>query len=199
MSDNNSVSGSVRAGYRRSRIEPVDPSTISAPKAPTPPHNSPVLAKPQETEQKEGICKKILRGIFLLLNIFVMTLAILMIIMGVTLWIIFRSSGMSILDVAGGASIGNMITKSIYSLSLALIINGILLTLFAGWGCEVAMISGRKKAIFYLIGLVIMYGFSLFTYFRANRIGESIQDNLNQYWGTFSTTTRSMIQDFVRF
>lgn len=88
--------------------------------------------------------------------------------------------------------------RSIHSHSLALIINGILLTLFAGWGCEVAMISGRKKAILYLIGLVIMYGFSLFTYFRANRIGDSIQDNLNQYWGTFSTTTRSMIQDFVR-
>lgn len=121
MSDNNSVSGSVRAGYRRSRIEPVDPSTISAPKAPTPPHTSPVpaAAKPTEDEHKEGICKKILRGIFLLLNIFVMTLAILMIIMGVTLWIIFRSSGMSILDVAGGASIGNMIgIGALYSFSL---------------------------------------------------------------------------------
>ncbi len=119
MSENNSISGSVRAGYRRSRIEPVDPSTISAPKAPPPPHNSPApaTAKPAEDGQKEGICKKILRGIFLLLNIFLMTLAILMIIMGVTLCIIFRSSGMSILDVAGGASLGKPCARNIRYLS----------------------------------------------------------------------------------
>ena len=70
--------------------------------------------------------------------------------------------------------------------------------MFAMWGCEIAMISGRRKTILYLVALVIMFGFSIFTYFSAKRIASSIQDNLNEYWGTFSTTTRSMIQDFVR-
>ncbi len=211
MADNTSQSGSVRAGYRRSRVEPIDPATISAPakSSPTlaatqPPPPRPGSSIASHKEPKEGICKKLLRGIFLVLNIFFLAVAILMIIMGSTLWIVFRGSGLSILDVAGGAPLGKtgkqketgkILTN--LSLLLVLIINGILLAMFAMWGCEVAMISGRRKATLYLIVLVIMFGFSIFTYFRSRRIAESIQSNLNEYWGTFSTTTRSMIQDFV--
>ena len=116
MTDNISQAGSVRAGYRRSRVEPIDPATISAPVK-----NSPALgtASPQPPapqrpassiastkEQKEGICKKLMRVVFLLINIFILAIAILMIIMGSTLWIVFRGSGLSILDVAEGAPLG---------------------------------------------------------------------------------------------
>lgn len=76
-------------------------------------------------------------------------------------------------------------------------INGILLLMFSMWGCEIALISGRKKTILYLIGLTIMFGFSIFTYMRSRRLSDSIKDNLTEYWGTFSVNTRSMIQDFV--
>jgi hypothetical protein len=70
--------------------------------------------------------------------------------------------------------------------------------MFAMWGCEIALVSGRSKTILYLIGLAIMFGFSIFAYVRSSRLGNSIRDNLNEYWGTFSASTRSMIQDFVR-
>lgn len=65
------------------------------------------------------------------------------------------------------------------------------------WGCEIALISGRTKTILYLIGLCIMFGFSIFAYVRSRHLAESVRDTLIEYWGTFSTTTRSMIQDFV--
>lgn len=74
-----------------------------------------------------------------------------------------------------------------------------MLMMFAMWGCEIALVSGRKKTIMYLISLTIMFGFSIFTYVRSRRLSDSIKDNLNEYWGTFSSNTRSMIQDFVSF
>lgn len=206
MSDKGSQNGSIRAGYRRSRMEPVDPVTISAPppNAPSPngqtrpPSTGP---KKDEDEHKEGIFKKILRGIFLFLNIVIMAFAIMMLIMGVILWVIFREAGMSIVAVAGGAPLSNynQLLLLINVFLLVLIINGILLMMFSMWGCEIALISGRKKTILYLIGLTIMFGFSIFTYIRSRRLADSINDNLNEYWGTFSVNTRSMIQDFVRF
>lgn len=110
MADNISQADSVRAGYRRSRVEPIDPATISAPVksspnlAPTPPRPASSIASTKE--QKEGICKKLMRGIFLMMNIFVLAVALLMIIMGSTLWIVFRGSGLSIVDVAQGAPLG---------------------------------------------------------------------------------------------
>ena len=66
------------------------------------------------------------------------------------------------------------------------------------WGCEIALVSGRHKTILYLVALAIMFGFSIFAYVRSARLADSIRDNLNEYWGTFSANTRSMIQDFVR-
>ena len=70
--------------------------------------------------------------------------------------------------------------------------------MFSMWGCEIALVSGRNKTILYLIGLAIMFGFSIFAYVRSHRLAESIRDNLTEYWGTFSANTRSMIQDFVK-
>lgn len=110
MSDKGSQHGSIRAGYRRSRMEPVDPATISAPppNAPSPngqtrpPSRGPTS---EDKEKKEGIFKKILRGIFLFLNIVIMAFAIMMLIMGVVLWVIFREAGMSIMSVADGAAL----------------------------------------------------------------------------------------------
>ena len=114
MADNISQADSVRAGYRRSRVEPIDPATISAPVKSSPSLTAAATAPPPRPgssiastkEYKEGICKKLLRGIFLLMNIFVLAVALLMIIMGSTLWIVFRGSGLSIVDVAQGAPLG---------------------------------------------------------------------------------------------
>lgn len=113
MSDIASQAGSVRAGYRRSRIEPIDPATIHSPAGGGGGSGSQPTRSPQQRpastiasakeEPKEGTCKKIMRVIFLLLNIFILAIAILMIIMGTTLWIVFRESGLSISEVAGGA------------------------------------------------------------------------------------------------
>ncbi len=111
MADNVSQTDSVRAGYRRSRVEPIDPATISAPvksspvlAAASPPRPASSIASTKE--QKEGICKKLMRVIFLVMNIFVLAVALLMIILGSTLWIVFRGSGLSIIDVAQGAPLG---------------------------------------------------------------------------------------------
>lgn len=107
MSDKGSQHGSIRAGYRRSRMEPVDPTTISAPppNAPSPngPTRPPSTGPKNNDEKKEGVFKKILRVIFLLLNMVFMAFAIMMLIMGIFLWVIFRDAGVSILDVADGA------------------------------------------------------------------------------------------------
>lgn len=112
MSDKGSQNGSIRTGYRRSRIEAVDPATINAPPPNVPSPNGQVrpssVASQEEAKKKqgEGIFKKILRGLFLLLNMVFMSFAIMMIILGVVLWSIFRDAGLSILEVADGASLG---------------------------------------------------------------------------------------------
>lgn len=106
MSDKGSQNNSVRAGYRRSRVEPVDPATISAPppKSVSPYANAQDDSTSDETaKKKEGICKKLLRILFLILNIFIMILAVMMIFVGSIIWILFRESGLSIISVAGGA------------------------------------------------------------------------------------------------
>lgn len=113
MSDKGSQHGSIRAGYRRSRIEPVDPATISAPppNAPSPngqPARSSSVASKKDDEKKEGICKKIMRVLFLFINIIFMSFAVMMIILGVVLWIVFREAGLSILDVADGAPLSKI-------------------------------------------------------------------------------------------
>ena len=113
MSDKGSQHGSIRAGYRRSRIEPVDPATISAPppNAPSPngqPRSSSTVSKKDE-EKKEGICKKLMRVLFLFINIIFMSFAVMMIIFGVVLWIVFREAGLSILAVADGAPLSKQI------------------------------------------------------------------------------------------
>jgi predicted phage tail protein len=111
MSDKGSQNGSIRAGYRRSRMEPVDPTTITAPPPAVSPNGQtrpPSTGPKKEDEQKEGIFKKIVRVIFLVLNIIFMTFAILMIFTGVIIWIIFREAGLSILDVAGGLPLSKL-------------------------------------------------------------------------------------------
>lgn len=114
ISDKGSQNGSIRAGYRRSRVEAVDPATISAPPPNAPSPNSQVrpasVSSTKKEENKgEGILKKILRGIFLLLNMIFMTFAIMMIIFGAILWTIFREAGLSIIDVADGAPLSKII------------------------------------------------------------------------------------------
>lgn len=111
MSDRGSQPSSVQMGYRRSRLEPVDPATIAAPPPKTKTPSTVASAPPtapgmdESPPRKEGICRKLLRILFLLLNIFIMIVAILLIIFGITLWIIFQQSGISIGDVAGGAAL----------------------------------------------------------------------------------------------
>ena len=114
MSDKGSQNGSIRAGYRRSRVEAIDPATISAPPPNAPSPNgqvrpASVSSTKKEENKGEGIFKKILRGIFLLLNMIFMTFAIMMIIFGAILWTIFREAGLSIIDVADGAPLGKNI------------------------------------------------------------------------------------------
>lgn len=113
ISDKGSQNGSIRAGYRRSRVEAVDPATISAPppNAPSPNNQvrpASVSSTKKEENKGEGILKKILRGIFLLLNMIFMTFAIMMIIFGAILWTIFREAGLSIIDVADGAPLSKI-------------------------------------------------------------------------------------------
>ena len=107
MSDKGSQQGSIRAGYRRSRIEPVDPATISAPppNAPSPNGQSrspSVTSKSEDGEEKDSTIKIIVRIIFVFLNIVLMAFAIMMLLTGVILWIVFRDSGISVANVAGG-------------------------------------------------------------------------------------------------
>ena len=91
-------------------MEPVDPATISAPPPKSltpngetrPPSTNPNI----EDEEKEGILKKIMRFFFVFFNIIFMSIGMLMIIAGVVLWIVFRESGMSITDIAGGCALG---------------------------------------------------------------------------------------------
>lgn len=78
-----------------------------------------------------------------------------------------------------------------------MILNGSLITMVAMWGCEIAFVPSRKKTIFYMISLLIIYGFSFLSYARSKHLSDSISENLTEYWGTFSSTTRSNIQDFV--
>lgn len=110
MSDKGSQHGSLRAGYRRSRMEPVDPATITAPPPNAPSPNSqtrpPSTGPKKEEEKKESIFIKIIRILFLFFNIIFMAFGIMMIITGVVLWIVFRDSGMSIFDVLSGTSFG---------------------------------------------------------------------------------------------
>lgn len=123
MSDKGSQHGSIRAGYRRSRMEPVDPATITAPpNAPSPNGQTrpPSTGPQKEDKKKEGILKKILRVIFLLLNIVVMAFAIMMLITGVILWIVFREAGMSILDVAEGLPLSKIKLLEFYLLIILL-------------------------------------------------------------------------------
>lgn len=113
MSDKGSHHSSIRAGYRRSRMEPVDPATISAPppKSVTPngetrpPSTNPKL----EEEGKESMLRKIMRFFFVFFNIIFMIIGMFMIMTGTVLWVVFRSSGLSITDVAGGCALGNFI------------------------------------------------------------------------------------------
>ena len=110
MSDKGSHHSSIRAGYRRSRMEPVDPASISAPPPKSltpngetrPPSTNPKI----DDEEKESVLIKILRFLFVFFNIIFMSIGFLMIIMGVVLWIVFRESGLSITDVAGGCALG---------------------------------------------------------------------------------------------
>lgn len=110
MSDAGSHHSSIRAGYRRSRMEPVDPATISAPppKSQTPNGETrPPSTNPRiDDAEKESVFRKILRFFFVFFNIIFMSLGFIMIMTGVVLWIVFRESGMSIADVAGGAALG---------------------------------------------------------------------------------------------
>ena len=109
MSDKGSQHSSIRAGYRRSRMEPVDPATISAPppKSQTPNGETrPPSTNPKvEDEEKESGLRKTMRFFFLFLNIIFMSLGLFMVTMGAILWIVFRESGMSIADVAGGCAL----------------------------------------------------------------------------------------------
>ena len=110
MSDKGSQHSSIRAGYRRSRMEPVDPASISAPppKSQTPSGETrPPSANPKiEGEGKDSVLTTIMRFFFVFLNIIFMSIGIFMIIMGVILWIVFLESGLSITDVAGGCALG---------------------------------------------------------------------------------------------
>lgn len=110
MSDVGSHHSSIRAGYRRSRMEPVDPASISGPppKSQTPNGETrPPSTNPNiKDEEKESVFKKILRFFFVFFNIMFMSIGFLMITMGVVLWIVFRESGLSIADVAGGCALG---------------------------------------------------------------------------------------------
>ena len=65
------------------------------------------------------------------------------------------------------------------------------------WGCEIAFFPNRIKTSLYMFSLFLTFGLGLFSYFRSQRMVTSLQSNLNEYWGTFSSTTRSNIQDFV--
>lgn len=110
MSEKGSHHSSIRAGYRRSRMEPVDPAAISAPPPKTltpngetrPPSSNPNI----ENEEKESTFKKIMRFLFVFFNVIFMFVGFMMIMSGVLLWIIFRESGLSITDVAGGCALG---------------------------------------------------------------------------------------------
>lgn len=112
MSDKGSQHGSIRAGYRRSRMEPVDPATITAPppnaSSPNGETRPPSAGPKKEEEKKESIIIKILRILFLFFNIVFMGFGIMMIIFGVVLWIVFRDSGMSIIDVLDGTAFGKL-------------------------------------------------------------------------------------------
>lgn len=110
MSDKGSQHGSIRAGYRRSRMEPVDPTSITAtpPNAPSPNGQTrpPSTGPKKEEEKKESVLIKIMRILFLFFNIIFMGFGIMMIISGVVLWIVFRDSGMSVFDVLDGTPFG---------------------------------------------------------------------------------------------
>lgn len=80
---------------------------------------------------------------------------------------------------------------------LVFILTGCLLAMVAMWGCEIAFVPNQLKTTLYIVSLVIIYGFSIFSYIRSQHITDSIGDNLTAYWGTWSATTRSNIQDFV--
>ena len=66
------------------------------------------------------------------------------------------------------------------------------------WGCEIAFVPNKTKTTMYMLSLLMIFTLSLFSYFRSQRMVTSLEENLNEYWGTFSTTTRSNIQDFVK-
>lgn len=110
MSDKGSQHGSIRAGYRRTRMEPVDPSSISAPPPNAPSPNGqtrpPSTGPKKDDDKEESIIIKIVRILFLFFNIIFMGIGIMMIITGVVLWIVFRDAGMSILDVLDGTPFG---------------------------------------------------------------------------------------------
>ena len=115
MSEKGSQHGSIRAGYRRSRMEPVDPATISAPPPNAPSPNGqtrpPSAGPKKDIEKKESIIIKIVRILFLFFNIIYMGFGIMLIITGVVLWIVFRDAGMSIIDVLDGTAFGKRINE----------------------------------------------------------------------------------------
>lgn len=80
---------------------------------------------------------------------------------------------------------------------LVLIINGAIIVMITMWGCEIAFFPNRTKTTLYMLSLLLIFGLGLFSYFRSQRMVTSLQSNLTEYWGTFSSTTRSNIQDFV--
>ena len=112
--------GSIRAGYRRSRMEPVDPTTISAPPPAVSPNGEtrpPSTGPKKDDSGKESVFKKICRVLFLFLNIVFMAFAIMMLITGVVLWIIFREAGLSIVNVAGGLPLSKKLHDTFYILT----------------------------------------------------------------------------------
>lgn len=127
MSDKGSQHGSIRAGYRRSRMEPVDPGTITAPPPNAPSPNSqtrpPSTGPKKDDEKKEGIIIKIVRFLFLFFNILLLGFGIMLIITGVVLWIVFRDAGLSFFDVLEGTPFGK--TQVLFCLFNHLFLNNI--------------------------------------------------------------------------
>ena len=60
----------------------------------------------QTGREKESMLRKIMRFFFVFFNIIFMIIGMFMIMTGTVLWVVFRSSGLSITEVAGGCALG---------------------------------------------------------------------------------------------